>query len=281
LRVKPNDPKPRQANAGQPSKPEIAELDRTPWSAEKQRRFDQPKRRLTDPGLPAPPHAPREYAATLPAPSTTAATLRATPASGQEAARIEDAPQSRSEAREALLESELAKQRAKVAELERQARVRTESQGPGPYQAPIVAPERPSVAPQSVAGEGSTRALRSALTKLTLAFAALLAILGIPLTAYIQAITTKVERSTSVAAQANARADAVEAKSETKIKAQVDSANEFRQYRANRRELDRLQGIEYPKVEGDPNPHDLEPYAPLCAPGKVCPGPQLILRKAP
>jgi hypothetical protein len=49
----------------------------------------------------------------------------------------------------------------------------------------------------------------------------------------------------------------------------------------NRRELDRLQGIEYPKVEGDPEPNDLEPYTPLCAPGKVCPGPQLILRKAP
>jgi hypothetical protein len=114
-----------------------------------------------------------------------------------------------------------------------------------------------------------------------LALAAFLALLGVPLTAYIQSLTAKIDRSTAQAAQANARADAVEARAETKIKEQVASDKEFRQYRANTREVWRLLGVEMPKTEGDPDPNDLEPYTPLCAPGKVCPGPQLILRRAP
>lgn len=193
-----------------------------------------------------------------------------------------DAPTSqRAEDREKVLERELAKERARRLEVERQARVKAESQGPGPYQAPIVVPERPSRAPESAAGDGSAKALRSALTKLSLGIAALLAILGIPLTAYIQAMATKIERSNAQAAQANARADAVDDKAGTNAKGQTELDKQFRQYRANRRELDRLQGIEYPKVDGDPEPENLKPVTPLCAPGKVCPGPQIILLRPP
>jgi hypothetical protein len=215
---------------------------------------------------------------TLPAPGAAAGRPGGSlpPVSGDPDETVREALRRRAEAAEA----KIAAAEARAQEAERRHRVQLESQGPGPYQSPvIVAQERPSKAPESGAGEGSTKALRSALTKLLLGLAALLALLGVPLTAYIQALTTKIERSTAQAAQANARADAVEAKAETKIKDAATSEREFRQLRSNLRELMRLQGVEIPKREGDPDPEDLKPYAPLCSAGKVCPGPQLILTR--
>jgi hypothetical protein len=194
---------------------------------------------------------------------------------------IQDALRRRAEA----AEGKIAAANARAEEAERRRRVQLETASSATYPpavTPSVAPEAPTKAPESgAASEGSTKALRSALTKLVLGLAALLALLGLPLTAYIQALTTQIQRSTAQATQANARADAVEVKAGTNTKEQNGLERAFRQYRSNRRELDRLQGIEYPKVEGDPEPDQLEPYAPLCPAGKVCPGAQLILKKAP
>lgn len=193
------------------------------------------------------------------------------PPSGDPEVAVREALRRRAEAAE-----------ARAAELERQSRVREESLQPGPYQPPVVVvDERPTKAPDSSGGDGSAKALRSALTKLVLGLAALLALLGIPLTAYIQALTTQIERSNAKASQANARADAVEAKAGTNAAERSDLEKRFRQHRANNREVWRLLGVEVPKTEGDPDPIDLEPVTPLCPAGKVCSGPQLILRKAP
>lgn len=280
----------------QPSSPEIQaadkELDRTPWTAPNQRRFDDPRRRQTNPGgvmvtkLPPVPEVPLDHAATVPASAHKAATQRApTPVSVQ-AVRSDAPPSGRAEAREAILEAELAKARADVAELERRARVRAEADSPATFPPAVTpsaapAPERPTKAPESVAGEGSAKALRGALTKLVLGLAALLALLGIPLTAYIQALTTQIERSNSQATQARTEAaDAKAGNSKAKQEAAASKA-ELAAFKAYFREVMRLQGVEIAKQPGEPDAGDLKPVTPLCQAGKVCAGPQIIITVPP
>jgi hypothetical protein len=245
------------------------------------------------PTLPAPPDPPLKKTWRLPTPPSAVALARRTdppqaddtlPAPGEPGGQPEASSGPTSlELQVAALRARAEAAEAAKAELERQARVRSESQGPGPYQAPVVvAPERPSKAPESsAASDGSTKALRSAVTKLVLGLAALLALLGIPLTAYIQALTTQIERSNSQATQARTEAaDAKAGNSKAKQEAAATKA-ELAQFKAYFREVMRLQGVEIAKQKDDPDAGDLKPVTPLCQAGKVCSGPQLIVTVAP
>lgn len=240
--------------------------------------FSQP-----EPALPEAPPLPTELAKTQRAPSTTAQTVRATPASGQEAVRNESPTSGRAGDREAILEGELAKLRAEKAELERQARIAAESKAPGPYQAPIVAaPPAPSA--ESIHPDGSLASLRKAQTRLYIGLAALLAVIAVPLGAWLSAAAEAKAKSETAAVKADnatSTAERADAKASTNTKTQTSLEQQFRQHRANEREVWRLLGVLVPKADGDPEPENLEPMTPYCAPGKVCPGPQLVLRRSP
>jgi hypothetical protein len=278
-------PEPKRPRPGSSPKIQAAEVDKLVGKATDLVGASPRRQTFTGLGAMKPPALPGELAVTMPAPSTTAATARPTPPTGVRVVDSESPSSGRGEAREALLLEELAKERSRVAELERRERVRAESRSPGPLELPVIPsdrPERITKAPESTAAsEGSTKALRSALTKLVLGIAALLAILGIPLTAYIQALTTQIERSTSQAAQANAAAaDAKAGNSQAKQEAAASKA-ELAAFKAYFREVMRLQGVEIAKGKDDPDAGDLKPVAPLCPAGKVCPGAQLIITVPP
>lgn len=247
-----------------------------------------PARRGTLPGMPAlrAPKVPLEGAETLPAPNplqrqtirrptppSAVAAMRRTPVPpGEEAQKELDAPQAQpgasvgpssaaDQSSLALVRAELAATkvelaRAKTAELER---ARTDSIRP----------------------DGTVESVRKAQVRLLLAIAGLLAVTAVPLTTYIQALAARAERTALQAAQATNAADAAKAKAGTNSADQSAAEKQFRQYRANQREVWRLMGVIYPKVDGDPDPEKLEPTTPYCPPGKVCAGPQLVLSKPP
>lgn len=305
----PNAPRPRQ-----PSRPDLqaAEVDRTVGGAEHQRRFDAPKRNtLTDlpaarppapkptlSGLPAPPPLPIEHAPTVkvPArsplkeiwrvptpPSAVAQARRSDPPTSAELAPVESPHSERAASREAILEGEVTKLRAEKAELKRQARIAAESKAPGPYQVPIVAAP-PAPTAESIHPDGSLASLRKAQTRLYIGLAALLAVIAVPLGAWLSAAAEAKAKSETAAVKADnatSTAERADAKASTNTKTQTSLEQQFRQHRANEREVWRLLGVLVPKADGDPEPENLEPMTPYCAPGKVCPGPQLVLRRSP
>lgn len=126
----------------QPSRPDgerISVVDQAPEpEVLAQRRFDRPQpRKATMPGLapvrlPGAPQLPTELAKTERAPSTTAATVRATPATGIRIPADETPPSVPPGPSAELLEA-----RAELAEYKRRERVQVESRGPGPYQPPL------------------------------------------------------------------------------------------------------------------------------------------------
>jgi len=266
-----------------------------------------PNRRGTLPGgMAAIPVASGEFARTLPAPnplqkktwrvptppSAVAAARRTDPPARAEPLTMsirvpadEPAQSARQRDREAILEAELAKSRAAKAEAERQLRVQLESKGQGPYQTPIVTtpPTAPPVAhvTDSIHPDGTLASLRKAQTKAWLGIAALLAVLAVPLYTYVDALAKRTERLGVQTEQATTTAAAAKEKTGTNAKTQLTLEQQFRQHRANEREVWRLLGVDVPKADGDPEPENLEPMTPYCAPGKVCTGPQLVLRKSP
>ncbi len=280
------------------SKPEL-ELDRTVTGADKQRRFDEPRRRSTltsfpDVRIPSPPVAPLEYRPTAHAEALTAPTLPAKPEPA--AVRFtedETTPRSRvdgpplsttpEQASNVALRARAEAAEAKAAELERRDRVRQESkQVSYPPRVDRSSELTPPVV--SIPPDGSVASLRKAITRLVLGVAALLALLGAPLAIWVSNVAaeakSRAERASSQVAQASNEADAAKAKASTNAKDAAATEREFRQFRANMRELMRLQGVEIPKSEGDPDAEDLRPYAPLCPQGRVCTGPQLILTRS-
>ncbi len=196
----------------------------------------------------------------------------------------------RAEAAEAALAKVEAKAKVDLIELERQQRVQLESLRPGPYQQPIElrpapAPVAPAPAPatESARPESLQQAKNRFLTKLF----GYGTIIIIPFGGWLVSVVgswetrAKTERSEVKSDVAKSIAEGADTKVNANAKETATWSLEFRQYRANRREIDRLQGIEYPKVEGDPDPENLEPMTRLCPAGKVCPGPQIVLRRAP
>lgn len=280
------------------SKPEL-ELDRTVTGADKQRRFDEPRRRSTltnFPGSKLPPLGapglPLDYRPTTPASALTAPTLPAkAETTGIRFTEDETTPRSRvdgpplsatpEQASNVALRARAEAAEAKTAELERRERVRQETRQASYPPAKIDRSPTPPVV--SIPPDGSVASLRKAITRLILGVAALLALLGTPLAIWVSNVAAEAkarsERASAQVAQASTEADAAKAKASTNAKDAAATEREFRQFRSNMRELMRLQGVEIPKNEGDPEPADLKPYAPLCPAGKVCTGPQLILTR--
>ncbi len=286
----------------QPSKPELAsaEVDRTVGGAENQRRFDEPRRRQTltsfpEVRIPVAPTAPLEYRPTVAAEAFTAPTLPARPEpTGIRIPEDETTPRSRvdgpplsatpEQASNVALRARAEAAEAKAAELERRDRVRQETRQVSYPPARVERPGAPAPPLVSVPPDGSVESLRRALTKLVLGAAAVLALLGTPLAIWVSNIAaeakSRAERATAQVAQASNEADAAKAKASTNAKDAAATERDFRQFRSNFRELMRLQGVEIPKTDGDPEPADLKPYAPLCPQGRVCTGPQLILTRS-
>lgn len=196
-----------------------------------------------------------------------------------------EATRRRAEAAE--LKAKLAE--AKIAELERQARVRVESLAPGPYQSPIERAPAP-VAPEPASTTASAHPDvkdRNSRVALRIALAGFLTAIAIPLAGWITVMRDaeisriKSERADVKSDVAKSTADEATAKANTNAKAQVNIDQQFRQKRANDRELWRIVGVDVPKTEGDPEPQDLGPKPRFCPPGQVCPGPQIVLTRAP
>ncbi len=142
--------------------------------------------------LPGAPELPTEHAATLRAPSTTARTIP-TPAAGTVAVASPQAPPSStlpplSEDPETAVKEALRRRaesaETELAELKRQARVQAESEGPGPYQAPIgstadPAPVAPTTGAQGERGErGKPSSKLAQLPAILLGAAGLVTALG-------------------------------------------------------------------------------------------------------
>jgi hypothetical protein len=278
----PND---RQPPPRPGSKPDIQgaerELDRVLGGAENQRRQDQPKRTATlphmaalkappifegaEPPLPGPPPLPLEAAKTVPAAAHQAATQRAPSPIEVRAVRIETQPESRQSA-----PAPSADQTALAAAIKDRDRLRSELE---------------KALTDSIRPDGTAASLRKAQTRLYLGIAAALVILAAPLAAYLtaaaEAARTRSERAAVQAGNATTAADSAKASANSNDKELTALRAEFRQYRANMREVLRLQGIESAKHSGDPDPNELEPVTPYCPRGKVCNGPQIILQKPP
>ncbi len=275
-------------------------LDQTPEEqVVKQRRFDEPRRRSTltsfpDVRIPVAPTAPLEYRPTVAAGALTAPTLpvkpeptavRFTEDETTPRSRVDGPPLSATpeQASNVALRARAEAAEAKTAELERRERVRQETRQVS-YPPRVDRSSEPTPPVVSIPPDGSVASLRKAITRLVLGVAALLALLGAPLAIWVSNVAaeakSRAERASSQVAQASNEADAAKAKASTNAKDAAATEREFRQFRANMRELMRLQGVEIPKNEGDPEPADLKPYAPLCPSGKVCTGPQLILTRS-
>lgn len=212
------------------------------------------------------------------APSTTAQTIRATPATG---IRIPSDETPSSEPPGASAQAE--RDRAELAEFRRRERVQVESRQPGPYQPPLRS-QSPVPSSDSIRADGTVQNLRKAQTRLYLALAAFVALAAYPTVSWLQSAAEVKAQSQRADVKANvattvadsAKATATDADNElTKLR------DEFRLYRANMREVMRLQGIDMPRHTDDPDPNDLKPVTPYCPRGKVCTGPQLVLQVAP
>ncbi len=240
------------------------------------------------PTLPVPRDPPLKKTWRLPTPPSAVAKARRTdpPPSAESTTPgpASQAPPSAAEGQAAVLLEELTKERAKTAELERQARVRDEAELPaGSFPPPKVERSPAPPSPVSIPPDGSIASLRKAQTKLLLGIGAALAALATPLAIWVTNVAgeakARSERASTQVAQATNAADDAKTKAGSNAKEAAEWERTFRKYRANRRELDRLQGTEYPKADGDPEPDDLKPYVPLCPAGKVCPGAQIILTR--
>lgn len=192
-------------------------------------------------------------------------------------------------------EAKIALAEAKAAEFERQLRVHLEARAPGPYQAPLerlpapapIPAPAPAAESDSVRPDGTAVSLRKAQTKFYMQLAGFITIVAIPFGGWLVSMFTaansneKSDKAVEKSDVAKTIAERVEVKFDKNAKTCAEVDEEFHQYRSNMRELMRLQGVDIPAHDGDKAPNDLKPYAPLCPPGKVCSGPQLILTKPP
>lgn len=227
---------------------------------------------------PGPPPLPPELRPTAPAAALTAPTVRATPAAGIRIPENET-PSGGQQGPSA----ELAKDMAELAEFRRRERIQIESRQPGPYQQPMRSPS-PVPSSDSIRADGTVQSLRKAQTRLYLALAAFVALAAYPTVSWLQSAAEVKAQSQRADVKANAAttvADSAKATATDADKELTKLRDEFRLYRANMREVMRLQGIDMPRHPDDPDPNDLKPVTPYCPRGKVCTGPQLVLQVAP
>jgi len=186
--------------------------------------------------------------------------------------------------------------KAELAEAKRQERVRSESLLPGPYQVPLEirpspAPVAPAPAPatsdsdsDSARPESVQQAKNRFLTKLFGYGTIVIIPFGGWLVSVLTAWETRAKTDRSEVKSENAQVTASSAFAEVGEwkTLTVKLQEELRKERANNREYFRLGcGVEIPKAEGDEAPDAFEVTRPICPPGKVCPGLQVVRRKAP
>lgn len=258
-----------------------------------------PKRSATLTGLPAPPPLPGELSPTLkapanplrrdtirrPTPPSTAILARRTPvppsddppapadaATGPLSASLPPPSASPEEA------TRLAHRRvidSKDAELDRERRERQKLE----LQLEIERErnKKSTPPPKPWIDERLVKALVGLLTALT----ALGAPLGIWLTAKATAAETAQQRQGKAAQDATTTASSAKAESSTVSKEIDELRQRERARRAYDREVFRRMGVIIPKVEGDPDPPQLDVEVPLRKPGTVTPGPVLIVKTPP
>lgn len=222
------------------------------------------------PALPRPEAWDNGYGVPPPSPSPTSATDE------RQAVRIEDAT-TEPPGSTPLPPPSQTPEAARLAALEREAtRLRRERDE---------AREQAKRSAESIRPDGSIASLRKAQTKLYLGIAAALVVLAVPLAAYLTAAAeanrTRSERAAAQAGNAINAADSAKQSASNADKEIAKLRAELAQYRANMREVLRLQGVDVAKHAGDPDANDLDPVVPFCPRGKVCAGPQLQLRNPP
>jgi hypothetical protein len=271
----PDPHKPRQ-----PSKPEIqgASVDKLVGRATDLVGATTRKQTFTGLGAMAPPPLPLEHRPTAPAAALQAPTQRApTPAAGMPA-------QAPDEPSQEALRAALAAAERRNAELERRERVRTETASPNSWPPKVERSQSPVPSSESIRADGTVQNLRKAQTRLYLALAAFVALAAYPTVSWLQSAAEVRAQSQRADVKANAAttvADSAKATATDADKELTKLRDEFRLYRANMREVMRLQGIDMPRHTDDPDPNDLKPVTPYCPRGKVCTGPQLVLQVAP
>ncbi len=285
-------------------------LDQTPEEdVIEQRRFDLPKRAATLTGLPAPaapgshppppPRLPGELAPTLKAPPNPLQHLtirRPTPPSAAMLARRTpvpppiDAPAApvatgvqpdpslpppSASPGEAVNRAQRRALDAKDAELERERRDRQKLE----LQLEIERErnKKSTPPPKPWIDERLVKAMVALLGAVT----ALGTPLGIWLTAKATANESAQQRQGKAAQDATTTASSAKAESSTASKELEELRLWKRSKRAYDREVFRRMGVIIPKVEGDPDPPQLDVEVPLRKPGTVTPGPVLIVKTPP
>lgn len=200
------------------------------------------------------------------------------------------APQSAADGQLAAVLAERDRLRGELAQAQRDARAAAEAKLET-YPPKVEPQRRPSPVPSStpradsIRPDGTVESLRKAQTRFYLGLGAFLAALALPTAAWLQSAAEAKARSQSADVRASAASSAADSAKATASNADKEIAklrDDFRQYRANMREVFRLQGIDIPKrAPDDPDANDLKPVTPYCPKGKVCSGPQLVLQVAP
>lgn len=268
-------------------------LDQTPEpSAVREPRADARGRSATLTGM-VPPKLPPELAPTRPAPSPWSKTvMRPTPPSTKAVARrsdppppidstaLADASQGQPEATPPATPLPPSNENQAIQSLRRRAEEAEAELGRALRSAAKANAEALSarLAADSIRPDGSVASVRKAQTRLLLGAAAALAVLVTPLALYINALTAELKVR---AAQATTAAESAEKSADNSKKARGNIEAEFRQYRANMREILRLQGVQVPAHEEDPQPKDLKPYTPLCQSDRICSGPKIVVTEPP
>ena len=285
-------PKPEQPKR-EPSKGvDAEEKDRTFGGADKQRRFDEPKRSGTLTGMPAarvpgPPPLPLEHAPTRRAPSPWGATvMRPAPPSTTGKARRSDAPPASASTDPAdassgqpdastELRRQLAEAQAQIDRLRQPAFPPPVSERPR-LPAPPAAPAPGSVAPTGWSDPRLIKAVIALLAALT----PLATAMGIYLTTKASAAERAAERQAEVAKDATQTASSAKAESRDVAKELDTLKQELAARRAYDRAVWRKLGVEYPAGKNEPAEPTIETQTPQRKPG-VTRAPVLVVTTPP
>ncbi len=262
----------------------------------------RPARVGTLPGMPALKRgpAPLELAATKPAPpnplryetwriptppSTVALARRSDPPPAVPVETLPAATDSADGATQQRLRRRAEEAEARVAELERRARVRAETAAanfPPPVSQPAPRAPAPPAVPGSLPPTGwSDPRVIKVFMGLGAALTAAATPLGIWLTAKATALESAQERQDKRAQEATVTASSAKEQSRDVAKELDEMKKLWAAERSYNREVLRRLGVSVPKRPGDPEPPTLETQTPLRKPGAVSPAPVLVVTTPP
>jgi hypothetical protein len=175
---------------------------------------------------------------------------------------------------------------ARAIELERQARVRIETNSPASFPPAVMPPVAPApvVVHQGVSTE-TLEAYRKAQTKLMLGIAGFLVLVGAPCALWLTNAATKSETATKItqtqAAEAAKTSETASKETRSNDKEIAALRAELQAFKLYVIALQKIQGVAIRKPDGSPDVPVLEVEAPIRKPGQIDTGPSLIVKTPP